>query len=29
VAETGTFTQKYLQWKGNAVLSDGFITRNA
>ena len=29
VAETGTFTQKYLQWKGNAVLSDGFISRNA
>jgi hypothetical protein len=29
VTETGTFTQKYLQWKGNAVLSDGFITRNA
>jgi transposase len=29
VAETGTFTQKYLQWKGNAVLGDGFIGRNA
>ena len=29
VAETGTFSQKYLQWKGNAVLSDGFISRNA
>jgi hypothetical protein len=28
VAETGTFNQKYLQWKGNAVLSDGFISRN-
>ena len=28
-AETGTFSQKYLQWKGNAVLSDGFISRNA
>lgn len=28
-AETGTFSQKYLQWKGNAVLSGGFITSNS
>lgn len=29
VAETGTFNQMYLQWKGNAVLSNGFVARNA
>jgi hypothetical protein len=28
-AETGTFSQKYLQWKGNAVLNGGFITSNS
>ena len=28
-AETGTFSQKYLQWKGNAVLNGGFITLNS
>jgi hypothetical protein len=29
VADTGTFNQKYTQWKNNAVLNNGFIGRNA
>ncbi len=28
-AETGSFTQMYQQWKGNAVLNNGFIGRSA
>ncbi len=28
-AEVGTFNQKYRQWKGNAVLNDGFVVNNA
>ena len=29
IAETGSFNQKYLQWKSNAVLNGGFISRDA
>jgi hypothetical protein len=29
VAETGTFGQKYLQWRGNAVLNGGYLTTNS
>ena len=28
-SEVGTFNQKYLQWRGNAVLNEGFVVRYA
>ena len=28
-SEVGTFNQKYLQWRGNAVLNEGFVVKYA